>query len=458
MGKEAQHLARRKNVFILLLPLALSGCMLSASADDLYALPKLPQEYEALSVRLTELTAAGAEYAPPQTGGNLPPVQMVDLNGDGLDEALAFFRVSSEERPLKIYIFRAVGDAYEQAAVISGSGTSIHSIRYVDMDGDGVQEIIVSWSVSAEVQALAVYMLEDLEPVQMMSSSYARYEVVDLDGDEEYELVVLRSDEAESGVSLADYYDWDSGNNSIQLQSTARLSVSVAALQSMQVGALQEGEKAVFVTGREYGVDEASNAITDILVYRQQALTNIVLSSNTGVSTQIFRYLNLLPADINGDGATEVPMPSQLPSELAEELYWEIYWHSYDIRGASQLQAITYHNLTDGWYLLIPESWDGHFTVRQNNASSSVHSTTFYTVSRGKADEELMTFYTLTGTDREAQASKNGRTILRRQVKPDMVYAVAYGNAFEEWPYRVDKEVIANSFRVIVNPWSMGEN
>lgn len=451
-------MVRLKKMWVLFLPLLLSGCMTAVSAEDLYALPKLPEVYEALSIQLAGLIADGAEYAPPQAGGNLPPVQMVDLNGDGQDEALAFCRVSSEERPLRIYIFRAVGDEYERAGIISGSGTSIHSIRYADMDGDGVQEIIVSWSVSAEIQALAVYVLEDLEPVQVMSTPYARYETVDLDGDGRVELVVLRSDEAESGGSLADYYDWDSGNSSLQLQSTEKLSVSVGALQWMQVGNLQEGETAVFVTGRESGVDETSRAVTDILVYRAPELTNIVMSSDTGVSTQIFRYLNLQPTDINGDGAMEVPMPAQLYSENSEEPYWKIYWHSYDISGASQLQAITYHNLTDSWYLMIPEAWDGHFTVRQNNTSTSVHSTTFYASHGRTVGEELMTIYTLTGTDRETQASKGGRTILRRQVKPDTVYAVAYGDAYAGWRYTVSTDVVSENFKVIVNRWSMGEN
>ncbi|MDE6997884.1 MAG: VCBS repeat-containing protein, partial [Oscillospiraceae bacterium] len=131
-------------LFAALLPLLLGGCMLSASAEELYALPQLPEEYQALRACISEVLETGAEYAAPQAGGNLPPVQMVDLNGDGSDEALAFFRVSSEERPLRIYIFQAVEDGYRQAAVIEGSGTSIHSIRYEDMDGDGVREILVS--------------------------------------------------------------------------------------------------------------------------------------------------------------------------------------------------------------------------------------------------------------------------------------------------------------------------
>lgn len=439
-----------------LLPLLLTGCMMSASVDRLYVLPQLPDEYKALSARLSEVLAQGAEYAPPQAGGNLPPVQMVDLDGDGSDEALAFFRISSEERPLKIYIFRAVEDDYQQASVIDGSGTSIHSVRYEDMDGDGVREILVSWRVSAEVQTLGVYGMGELEPLRLMSSPYARYEIADLDGDDDQELVVLRSDDTEAGLTLADYYDWDNANSSLQLRSTARLSASVASLQEMQIGALMEGEKAVFVTSRVAGADETSRAVTDILAYRHPDLANIVISEDTGVSTENWRYLNIQPTDINGDGAWDVPRPAELLSEAGGDTYWKIYWHSYAADGANELQALTYHNLTDGWYLLIPEEWDDHFTVRQNNASATSHATTFYSVQGWRQGDELLTIYTFTGTDRETQAAKSGRSILRRM--GDTIYAVSYTENYELWRYAAGTDVISERFSPIIKRWNMTEN
>ncbi len=454
-----------KKFFLLLaaalLPLALSGCMMSASADELYALPQLPDKFQALSARLSEVLDNGAEYAAPQAGGNLPPVQMVDLTGDGNDEALAFCRVSSEERPLKIYIFQSTGEDYRQAAVIDGSGTAIHSVRYEDMDGDGVREVLVSWRISAEVRSLSVYALEDLEPVLLMSAPYVRYELSDLDGDGNLELVLLRSDDTEAGVTLADYYDWDIGNSGLSLRSTARLSASVASLQDIRAGALVEGEKAIFVTSRDTGANDTSRAITDILAYRSPDLVNIVLSSDTGVSTQIFRYLNpnLLPEDLNGDGATNVPRPAALLPDIGEDgetAYWKLYWHSYDIDGSDEREIITYHNLTDGWYLKIPNGWDNHFTVRQNNISSSVHATTFYSVWGGHISDELLTIYTFTGTDREPQAAKSGRTILRRM--GDTVYAISYASNYDRWHYTVDSDVVAEGFTPIVKKWSMSEN
>ena len=246
------------------LPLILSGCMMTASVEELYALPQLPTEYETLDARINEILAAGAETISPSAGANLQSVQLEDLDGDGTQEAIAFFRNNAEERPLEIYIFRELEDTYEQAGIIEGSGTSIHSVRYLDMNGDGVKEILVSWRVSAQVQALSVYGLNRLEPVMLLSATYARYETLDLDGDDVLELVVLRGDETETGGSLADYYEWDSAG--LLLRSSARLSVTVGELHWMQGGTLENGERAVFVTGRVAGVEETSRAVTEASV------------------------------------------------------------------------------------------------------------------------------------------------------------------------------------------------
>ena len=437
---------------VLLLPLILGGCMMMASVEELYALPMLPQEYQALGQHIERILADGAETTSPASGSHLQSVQIEDLDGDGIAEAIAFFRNNNDERPLKIYIFRAVNDAYEQAALIEGSGTSVYSIGYEDMNGDGVKEILVSWRVGTQ-QALSAYLLEDLKPVLLMSAAYARYEIVDLDGDDKMELVVLRGDETETSSSLADYYDWDGA--SLLLKASARLSVAVGELQWMRIGTLADGETAVFVTGRVAGVEETSRAVTDILIYQDAQLKNILLSQETGVSVQIARYLGIQPADIDGDGITEVPMPARLPVVENGEEMWKIYWSEYDADGNAEQDIMTYHNLTDSWYLLIPEEWDGRFTVVQNNTSSGEHETRFYSISNRRADKLLFTIYTLTGDTRETQVASGDRIILRRQFSA--VYAVEFEKEYEEWRYAIGTEDMIARFNVIVTQWSTEE-
>ena len=51
--------------------------------------------------------------------------------------------------------------------------------------------------------------------------------------------------------------------------------------------------------------------VTDILTVKNGELVNILLSDVTGVSSEIAPFSSLYPEDINGDGITEVPIPSR---------------------------------------------------------------------------------------------------------------------------------------------------
>ena len=109
-----------KLLVIGLFSLLLSGCMFTTPETSLYRLPKLAGEYESLESQIDALLTNGAEYAAPTSGSNLQSVQMIDLDGDGSEEAVAFFRRASDKKPMKIYIFKADGDSYERYAVIEG--------------------------------------------------------------------------------------------------------------------------------------------------------------------------------------------------------------------------------------------------------------------------------------------------------------------------------------------------
>ena len=59
-------------------------------------------------------------------------------------------------------------------------------------------------------------------------------------------------------------------------------------------------------------------------------------------------------------------------------------------------------------------------------------------------------------TDREAQAAKPDRSMLRLQ--GETIFAVSYTDYYSDWIYAVDAAEIAGRFRVIVKQMSMGEN
>ena len=70
--------------------LLLSGCAFS-SPEELYAVPRASEDYQNLQDQIDQVRSAGAEYAGPLQGTNTQPVQLMDLDGDGVQEAVAFF-------------------------------------------------------------------------------------------------------------------------------------------------------------------------------------------------------------------------------------------------------------------------------------------------------------------------------------------------------------------------------
>ena len=81
----------------------LTGCV-GQQADELYALPKQPDEYYELQNAIDQVLVSDAAYSGPLSGSNQQAVQLADLDGDGQDEAIVFIKAGGE-KPLKAYIF-----------------------------------------------------------------------------------------------------------------------------------------------------------------------------------------------------------------------------------------------------------------------------------------------------------------------------------------------------------------
>ena len=66
----------------LVLSVQLCGCSFGfgATAEELYRLPRLPEEYESLEVQIDALLADGASHTAPASGSNLQSLQMMDLD------------------------------------------------------------------------------------------------------------------------------------------------------------------------------------------------------------------------------------------------------------------------------------------------------------------------------------------------------------------------------------------
>lgn len=438
-------------VCLLCILLALStGCSLH-SPEELYALPEPPAEYKNLDMRIQETMAAlGAEYAAPLAGSNTQTVQLQDIDGDGIDEAVAFFRVTSDPRPLKIYVFKQdESDVYSTYAVIEGEGTAIQSISYENLGGSAAAEVVVSWRMSDKVHALAAYDIHRSEVVELMRTGYSDFKIIDIDMDNLQEIVVLQMDATENR-NRAELYNYQ--EDSMVLCATAPLSYETTEIMTIRAGYLRDSVRALFVSS-SFG--DANGLLTDIFAWRNETLENITLDEASGQSLGTMRYYNLVGgADINGDSVLEVPSPVILPSpqKTVAADFWAIRWQQYDINGRAWPVCTTYQNIQDRWYLVMPDEWLGQLTLsRRDNTLNGERAVVFSRWLGGEAEPvPFLTIYKLTGVNREMRSRLGDRFVLLTQT--DAIYAAEFHKG--PWDCGLDQETLALNFNLIRSEWS----
>lgn len=464
--------------------LLLSGCLFR-SPDDLYRLPERSPGYEQLNAAIRTARAgletefgARVEDVVIIAGDNTASIQLQDLDGDGLREsAVTFFRVPGIEKPLKIYLFNQIGGEYVVTGVVEGEGSAIYAIDYAQINGEGRKELAVNWQISTGAYQLGVYTLDDIDlpgvdmeaedrlaeiramtradlmgteglltrcSVATDGSSGCR--LLDMDQDSRIEVLVTRMD-AVGANSQVELYGWDDG--AIASLGVTELSAGISAISRIRTNYLAGShiQPALYVTS---SLAEGGRVI-DVVAYRNGELVNISMG-NDGVSRElIMGYTDINPTDINRDTVAELPSPYQLPSygESVSSNFWLIDWAQYDERGVRNHVVTTYHNVSDGWYLTIPESWRDQITISRNDQVTGRREVVFsHWLGQAREPEPFLSVYRMSSS-RAADLEEQGWTILRDEEN------ITYAARFREnsWDCGLDEMDLLERFDTIKRSW-----
>lgn len=468
--------------------LLLTGCLFRPP-DDLYKLPEKSPGYEQLNnaIRITRSRlemkyGTSCELAVIVGGEHTASIQLQDLDGDGEREsALTFVRVPGIEKAIKVYIFRQFGEEYKVTGMVEGDGAAIYSVDYVDLNGEGNKELVISWQISAGVYQLGAYTLDDLGmPIDLPKDASVQtsagqgrsdtdlmatellltscsgavdgssgYELLDIDQDTLTEIAVTRIDTAGVG-SQVEVYGWRDG--AFVSLSSGGLSSGVVSLVRMRANYLSGDyyQPALYII---CALADGSRTV-DVLAYQKENLVNLALiGQENGISKNVLRgYTEVNPTDINGDYVLEIPSPRRLPSvsEAVTSNFWLIDWSQYNDKGKCKQVLTTYHNVADSWYLIIPEEWKDLITISRNDAPSGQREVVFSLWQGVEKDPiPFLSIYKLTGNNRTARAAYEGRFILREE--ESVIYAAEFYDC--KWDCGLDQTGLMEHFNTIQAGW-----
>lgn len=403
----------------LLLALLLTGCY-SFDSNSLYALPQRSREYRELQ-NAVEAALGSGSYSAPVSPPNRQTIQQMDLDGDGREEVLVFCKMEGE-RPMKVLILRREEDGYALACTLEGDGTAFDSVRYAQVDGEPGMELLISRRIGEQVQQfLSVYTLTEGVAQELMSSGYAAYTVLDLDGDQRDDIFVLRAN-ADGPRAFVEFYRF--GDGELQKDGEASLSTGAESVKRILTGQIAPGVPAVFVAS---AYDE-SNLITDVFTLNQNVFTNITQNRESGQSAQTVRNYYVYSTDIDNDGVIELPETMALPAvegDSGSENQYRIIWYNLSPDGTRSDKMSTYHNFAEGWFLYLPEAWCPNLTVSKHRSDGGLSGTELSVPGEDGSLTAMVTIYALTGEQAKERSEEDGRILLGQ--RGEVYYAALPG-------------------------------
>lgn len=435
---------RRIWVLLLTAALCLTGCSMR-TVDQMYCLPKRSEDHKDLRQQI-EKAMTGLEYCAPLSGEHQQTLHAVDLDGDETAEYLLYAKGSSE-RPLRILIFDLVQDTYTHVTTIEANGTSFDLVEYVQMDGSKEKQIVVGCQISDQpLRSVAVYRYGGGQVERLLATNYSKFLTVDLDGDMLTELFVLRPGNTETDNGVAEVYGLENGT--VERSNEVNMSRPVDMLKRIVVGKLNDGEPAVYAASAV----EDTALVTDVFACKDSMLVNVSFSNESGTSVKTMRNYYVYADDIDNDGSVELPslipmVPIQAASSVdRQEL---IRWFSMKLDGSEVDKLYTYHNFVGGWYLVLEGKWAPYLSVQQ---ASNAYDFYIWSADFRKC-QKVFTVYALTDSNRDAQASQDGRFLL---LKTDAVnYCATLYDSGQT--YSITRDSVTRSFRLIEREWKTGE-
>ena len=280
--------------------LMLSGCSsLSLNSSDILTPPHAAGDRADIQRMIEEDTGGKYELLYPSNGDHKSGVIMHDLNGDGVEEAVALYKGSGSDA--RIMVAEKQGESYRSIGVGSLSSTYIIDLRFADVDGSGREEVIIGCGEGTDSAVLSAFFTDGEASMVTAAKGFIDYVTGDFDGDSRDDILVLIPASAEASAK-ADLMIC--GNNGFESKSSCEVDSSIRSYAKLTFDYVNDGQKGALLDG----VTPDDKFTTQVLYYDagDKTLINPLFVASGYRDTS--RTQKVFSTDIDGDGITEFPL------------------------------------------------------------------------------------------------------------------------------------------------------
>lgn len=360
---------------LLTLCLFCSGCtVMDLDTQNLMSPPKATGDKADIQ-KVIEENAGSYTLKYPQKGAYRSAVIMHDINGDGNDEAIAFYKTNISEgvSDITVIFIDQIAGVWQKIAAFQNSATEVERICFADINGDGTDAVLIGWSNYSTANQATVFRYENGK-ISPFDLEYTYTDLVlndfDKDGSEELFMSSVNTADKPAAARLLKY---SSASDSLVNVGEVEMNPDVTQYAAFQTGELENGYRGVYIDGVKSG-----NQMTTELVYwdpENQRLQAPFYTSAAVNKFTIDRPTDVTCMDINGDGILEIPNAKPFNGNawagnavtpavgewVAAEVSSPVYITQWQQYFPKEQELVTVQNMyvnnDDGYYFLIPSGW-----------------------------------------------------------------------------------------------------
>lgn len=352
----------------------LSGCsFMSLDVDSQLRSPHAAGEQSAIQTALEQhiyaKNAQGDASAPvsyvlkyPKMGDYRSAFIMEDIDGNGTQDALAFYALQPEGANTHIALLCKENGAWRCVDDMEGLATEIERIHFADLDGNGTLELVTGFSMyNTRDRRLMLYTWSTDHFVERYTDTYTNIIVAPIvkNGRDDLLLFRLNAEEKRSTVRLLSMTD-----GAIVEQGAASLDGYITDFGPYTVDTLEGEVRGVY----QDCIKDAQTTITELILWDGEQLTAPLYDPAENLTTISARESGLPCMDFDKDGEAEWPQSSRLPGDetkpTEEMTVWLTDWYAWDQdipAAAKKLSTVVVAQ--DDYYLEIPDEWIGTVTA-----------------------------------------------------------------------------------------------
>lgn len=341
-------------VSLLLLLSLTSGCRLMVSPVDLLKAPSVSSDRKELKEAVQYYLPVGAKLTvvPIENGGQQSSIMEVDMDHDGNKEAVVFYKmVKNSVQQLGILLLKQMDGLWTKVDAIQDAGMDIDFVKFVDVKGDGSQELFVGWSGGENLnKEMYIYTLQNEKLNQISKLSYNSAAIGSMGDDSSPQLVVLNND-TDSGEVSAAVYGFKGGGP--VLLDKRIVATGITSIEKTIIGEAIPNMNAMFV---EYMYND-SFYYTAILYLENKKIQTVFNDALSGGLNTYKDYL-AFSEDVNGDGIIEIPRLEPSPFAKTTTASKYLYkWYQWKVDENLKLVFQNYYDFQLGYRFDFPDEW-----------------------------------------------------------------------------------------------------